>query len=321
MWLIFSYSLPAKNSNARVKVWRRLMSVGAVQLKSSLYVLPAGPGNHEHFQWLSREVEELGGEAVFFQCPAVENMTDLEIRGLFGKERNEDYDRLCEEMQTFARALGDQPWDRDEKVRELKAALKKFTRRFETIRDIDFFPTGRGERPAMLLASMSERMKELTGVRPGAGSQVMLKKEDYRGKIWVTRERPYVDRLASFWLVRRFIDKDADILFISPKQEMESNARRVYFDMAGGEFTHREQMITFEVLAGSFGLLDQGGARLAALVRAIDLKEDLEGMGEAKVLQDLVDGLVKITPDDYELVNRALMIFDALYTTYQGETP
>jgi hypothetical protein len=321
MWLIFSYTVPAKNPNVRVKAWRRLQAVGAVQLKSSLYVLPFSEANYEHLQWLAREVEELGGEAVFFHCLAVENLTEAEIKALFGKARKEDYSRLHEEIQALTKSLEAGAMEPEDKIREIQTNLKKFTRKFQAIQEIDFFPTGQAERTAMLLASLAERLKVLTGEGPGPESPGILKKEDYRGKTWVTRERPYIDRLASFWLVRRFIDNDAKLAFISPQEEMKKAPGLVYFDMAGAEFTHRDRLITFEVLAAAFGLQDPGMARLAALVRAIDLKEDLEGLEEAKTLKDLVDGLVTITPSDDELVQRALLIFDALYAVYQGGNP
>jgi hypothetical protein len=321
MWLIFSYTVPAKNPNVRVKAWRRLQAVGAVQLKSSLYVLPFSEVHHEHLQWLAREVEELGGEAVFFHCQAVENLTDSEIQTLFGKARDEDYVRLYAEVKDFANSLGAGALEPEERAREIQAGLKKFTRKFQAIQEIDFFPTGQVERTAMLLASLQERLQVLTGETVRPMTVPPLKEEDYQGKTWVTRERPYIDRLASFWLVRRFIDNDAKLAFISPQEEMKKDPGLVYFDMAGVEFTHRDRLITFEVLAAAFGLQDRGTTRLAALVRAIDLKEDLEGLEEAKTLKDLVDGLVSITPKDDELVQRTLLIFDALYTVYQGESP
>ncbi len=319
-WLVFSYTVPAKNPNVRVKAWRRLQAVGAVQLKSSLYVLPFSETNYEHLQWLTREVEDLGGEAVFFHCPAVENLTETEIQVLFGKARDEDYARLQEEMQGFAKNLETGDMSREDKARELQTGLKKFTRRFQAIREIDFFPTGQGERTAMLLTSLEERLQSLSGETVKPKSTPRAKKEDYQGKIWVTRKRPYIDRLASFWLVRRFIDLDAQLTFISPREKMHQDPKLVYFDMSGAEFTHREGLITFEVLAKSFGLEDQGLAQLAVLVRAIDLKEDLGVNEEAKTLKDLIDGLLAITPDDQELVQRALILFDALYTTFKGRT-
>ncbi|RJR45288.1 MAG: hypothetical protein C4567_03485 [Deltaproteobacteria bacterium] len=321
MWLIFSYTVPAKNPNVRVKAWRRLQAVGAVQLKSSLYVLPFSEANYEHLQWLAREVEELGGEAVFFHCPAVENLPEGEIKALFGKTRDEDYARLYEEIQAFAKHLDTGAREPEDKARELQLSLKKFTRRFQAIQEIDFFPTGQAERTAMLLASLADRLKVLSGAGLVPKSPGSLKKEDYQGKTWVTRKRPYIDRLVSFWLVRRFIDQDARLAFISPQGEMKKDPGLVYFDMADAEFTHRDRLITFEVLAAAFGLQDRGTTRLAALVRAIDLKEDLEGLEEAKTLKDLVDGLVKITGNDDELVQRTLLIFDALYAAYQGENP
>lgn len=320
LWLVFSYTVPAKNPNVRVKVWRRLQAVGAVQLKSSLYVLPFNETNYEHLQWLTRELEDLGGEAVFFHCSAVENLTEAEIQVLFGKARDEDYSRLQEEMQVFAKNLETGALSREDKARELQAGLKKFTRKFQAIREIDFFPTGQGERTVMLLASLEERLRILSGetVKPRPAPQA--NKEDYQGKTWVTRKRPYIDRLASFWLVRRFIDPDAGLTFISPREKMRQDPELVYFDMAGAQFTHREGLITFEVLVAAFGLEDHGLAHLAILIRAIDLKEDLGVNEEAKTLKDLIDGLLTTTPDDLELVERALFIFDALYATYKGKT-
>lgn len=295
--------------------------MGAVQLKSSLYVLPFSETNYEHLQWLSREVEDLGGEAVFFHCPAVENLSETEIHDLFGKARDEDYARLQEEMQGLVKNLESETLSREDKARELQAGLKKFTRKYQAIREIDFFPTGQGERTAMLLASLEEQLKILSGEIVKPASAPVLKKEDYLGKTWVTRKRPYIDRLASFWLIRRHIDPEAKLTLISPREKMRQDPELVFFDMAGAEFTHREGLITFEVLARSFGLEDPGLAHLAPLVRAIDLKEDLEMNGEAKTLKDLVDGLLTITPDDQELVTRALIVFDALYTTFKGSTP
>jgi hypothetical protein len=320
MWLIFSYTVPVKNPNVRVKAWRRLQAAGAVQLKSSLYVLPFSEANYEHLQWLAREVEELGGEAVFFQCPAVENLTDDEIKAIFGKARDEDYARLHEEIKAFAKSLEAEALEPEEKARELQVGLKKFTRKFQAIQEIDFFPTGQGERTAMVMASLQERFQVLTGAEVKPAMAPILTTEDYQGKTWVTRERPYIDRLASFWLVRRFIDGEAKLAFIPPQEKMQKDPGRVYFNMAGAEFTHRDQLITFEVLAAAFGLQERGISRLAALVRAIDLKEDLEGLEEAKTLKDLVNGLVSITPTDDELVQRVLLIFDALYAAYQGGT-
>ena len=240
MWLIFSYTVPVKNPNVRVKAWRRLQAVGAVQLKSSLYVLPFNEANYEHLQWLAREVEELGGEAVFFHCQAVENLTDSEIQTLFGKARDEDYVRLYAEVKDFANSLGAGALEPEERAREIQAGLKNFTRKFQAIQEIDFFPTGQVERTAMLLASLQERLQVLTGETVRPMTVPPLKEEDYQGKTWVTRERPYIDRLASFWLVRRFIDNDAKLAFISPQEEMKKDPGLVYFDMAGVEFTHRD---------------------------------------------------------------------------------
>jgi hypothetical protein len=239
-WLVFSYTVPAKHPKVRVKAWRRLQAVGAVQLKSSLYVLPFSETNYEHLQWLTREVEDLGGEAVFFHCPAVENLTDAEIQVLFGTARDEDYAWLQEEMQSLAKNLESGTLEQEERARELQAGLKKFTRKYQAIREIDFFPSGQGERTAMLLASLEERRQILSGATVKPTPLPRVQKEDYQGKTWVTRKRPYIDRLASFWLVRRCIDPDAKLTFIAPKEQMPQDSELVYFDMAGAEPTGKD---------------------------------------------------------------------------------
>ena len=175
--------------------------------------------------------------------------------------------------------------------------------------ELETAPTGRRARVERLLGEMDER---LAGPKR-ASARARLDKSAYAGKVWVTRERPYVDRLASFWLVRRYIDPAARIAFLGSKERIERGGERVFFDMAGGDFTHQDGLITFEAMIAAFGLAGAGLARLAATVRAIDLKEEDD---QARAIRDVIDGLVLLAKDDLDLVDRALDVFDALHATY-----
>jgi hypothetical protein len=198
--------------------------------------------------------------------------------------------------------------------RERRAALRKFARRLEAIREIDLFPTGRADRVAMLLDSL-DALDGRGGGAAGQADQARLDREEYRGRVWVTRERPYVDRLASFWLIRRFIDPEARVEFVPAKYKRAPDDDRVRFDMSSGEFTHKDGRITFEVMAGAFGLMTGGMVRLASLVRALDLKE--EGSHEdARAIRDVIDGFVLTARDDHDLMDKGIVLFDALHATY-----
>jgi hypothetical protein len=306
-WLVFSYTLPARSSGGRMKVWRRLAALGAIQLKNALYVLPATEANVEHLVWTVREVVDLGGEAVYFQTPSVGNVSDGEVEALFAQARDQDYDGLEDEIRAFAAVCP--PPAPGASERERRTALRKFARRLAAIREIDFFPTGRGDRAAMLLDSL-EAAGDAAGPGPG-----VLDRDDYRGRVWVTRERPYIDRLASFWLVRRFLDPDAPLEFVPAGHRFAPDDGRVRFDMASGGFTHKDGRITFEVMAVAFGLMAGGMVRLAGLVRAIDLKEE-EGHEDARAIRDVIDGLVLTARDDHDLMDKGFVLFDALYAAY-----
>lgn len=304
-WLLFSYTLPAKQPGGRVRIWRKLAAIGAVQLKGGVQVLPDNDTNREHLEWTWREVEDAGGEALLLLNAVIAHVRDEDVMALFRRARDEDYARLERELRAL---LDASPADA---LPDLKGALRKQTRRFEAIREIDFFPSGRGERTARLLTLLAEKA---AGPQPALKS-AHLDRNAYRGKTWVTREHPYIDRLASFWLARRFIDPEARIEFVAGKSRPARGPDRILFDMSGGDFTHQDGLITFEAMIAAFGLDAPGLPRLAAIIRAIDLKEDSDN-DEARAIRDVIDGLVLLARDDFDLVDRALGVLDALHAAY-----
>lgn len=300
-WLAFTHSLPAGGGSGRVKVWRALQAMGAVQVASGPYVLPFSESGHERLIWLAAEIESMGGEALLIACERFENVTDATAREAFIRARGKDWRELEAEARRLLQDL--QPGSS-----QARRQAKSLYRRLEALAAIDFFPMGDAARVRGLVDALdgkAETPREQDGRR--------LAIADYLGRVWVTRPRPYVDRLASFWLVRRFIDRDARVAFVeNPVENAPQGA--VVFDAPGGQFTHRGDRITFEVIAEDFGLGDPGLSRMFGLIRAVDVQDYADaGPGEAGVLKDLLDGLLATFPDDHALMDHALLVFDALH--------
>ena len=305
-WLFFSFSVPSKLQGFRVKIWRRLNALGAVQIKNSIYVLPVSEQSQEQLTWMGKETDEQGGESLIIANGNLLNIADTQVAAAFTKARDEDYGALTEEI----RAVVAEPDSQDR-----LAALRKFEKRLEVIRAIDFFPSGKGAALQKMLAEAQQAPAAPQPVIPLADAQC------YRQKIWVTRANPYIDRLASFWLVKRFIDPAPRIEFVQESETIASGPDVVSFDMAHADFTHVGGLITFEVLSAAFGLADQVPQRMCEVIRAIDL-EDLDAAPvETHGVKRMLDGLVAANTDDYARTEQALAFFDTLLASYTPTTP
>ena len=301
-----------------MRIWRRISAIGAVQLKTGLQILPHREELMENITWLIGEVNALGGEALALQCARVEGVTDQQIELLFQALVDPEF----EQIQGEARALltmGDTLGD-DGKVKELSTALRKLRKRCEGVRVRDFFPSGAAARTLKVLDAISERLRhpEQTDL-PVA----RLDRSHYQGRTWVTRARPYIDRLGSAWLIHRFIDPQARFRFLLAGENANLARGEVPFDMAVGEFTHQGELITFEVLLRDFALNDPALGRISELVRGIDIQEGVL-QDDALLLKTLLDGLIALTADDQQLLERAHLLFEALHAGYarvvQGES-
>ena len=309
-WILFSYSVPATNAKARMRIWRRISATGAVQLKTGLQILPNREDLLENITWLIGEVNSLGGEAIALQCARVEGMADQQIEQLFQAQVDPEFARIQEDARTLltaADSLAD-----GEGVKELSAALRKLRKRCEGVRDRDFFPSGAAAKTLNVLDGISERLRRPEQVVAPAAR---LDRTLYRNRTWVTRARPYIDRLGSAWLIRRYIDPQARFRFLRAGEKANLRQGELPFDTATGEFTHQGNLITFEVLIRDFGLHDPVLARMSELVRCIDIQEGVMP-DEAALLKTLLDGLVDLTADDHLLLERARLLFDALHAGY-----
>ena len=305
-WLFLLFNLPAKQSSERVKVWRRLKKFGAVQLKTSTYVLPDEPVHYERFQWLAKEIVDTGGEATLVRVKDIEGMPHAAVIALFNDARARDYDEIAE---PFARLI------RDQKARKAPAEtfsgeLDKLRRRFQEIREIDYFQSSRGED----LQRLFQKAESLESPRKRPEVRPRLQIEDYRGKTWITRPRPEIDRVGSAWLIHKFIDAGAKFVFANAPADFPE---AIPYDMFEVEFSHHGDCCTFETLIEHFGIRDKAVLRIAQLIHDADVEDDkfhrVEGFG----VEQIFKGWAKQGLSDQEILSKGFECFDALYAQFK----
>lgn len=307
-WLLLVHQLPAQPSKLRVKVWRRLQGVGAVLVKNSVYVLPNNSEAREDFEWIRGEIIALGGEAVVFTADAVDDLTTNQVIDGFVSARRADWEELrasaekLHEVEAADEAGGD----------HLERDLKALRNRAAQIDKIDYFKApGRQE-----ATSTIEALAGHARTGSSASRAAVLAAGDFRGRRWLTRPHPGVDRMASAWLIRRFVDPAAKFRFaerISPDEDL------VPFDMFGVDFGHHGEQCTFETLMQTFELAEPALQRIARIVHDLDLRSDAVGDPETATVGRLVDGLRDVFTDDPELLERGMDLFEALYRSFRSD--
>ncbi|HSF02691.1 MAG TPA: chromate resistance protein ChrB domain-containing protein [Solirubrobacterales bacterium] len=299
-WLLLLLSLPPRPSSLRVRAWRRLRALGAVPLRSGAYLLPDSADRYEQFQWLAQEIQRDGGEATLLRADRIENMQQPEVVRLFQEARNQDYAGLAERYRKLLK--GRRPRQSEE--------LGRLARELGRIGDIDFF-----EAPGRLEV---ERAREAVEARTASGrarpadAAPPLDLATLKGRRWVTRPRPHVDRIASAWLIKRFVDPAAEFVF-APADQVPGNA--IPFDMAGVELGHQGEDCTFETLLRRTGLRDRKLAILAEIVHEADIKDGKFAREEARGIDLVLRGLLGAIKDDHDALALGLTLFDGLYAT------
>ncbi|HKY29596.1 MAG TPA: chromate resistance protein ChrB domain-containing protein, partial [Pyrinomonadaceae bacterium] len=273
------HQLPPRPTNLRVRVWRKLQKLGAVAIKNSVYVLPANDKTHEDFQWLKQEIETAGGEAAVFRAGSVEGATDKEIIAIFRKTRDEEFAELTAQLDGLAGSIREQTRGKHLSAGRLTAHESELARlhaELERVVANDFFDSkGRAaavtawERCQTLLRSAQTPFAKAAS---SATTRQVLEVKDYQGRRWVTRRDIHIDRLASAWLIKQFIDKRPRFYFVADGETVDNG---VPFDMFGADFTHHGEDCTFETMVKRFGLTHiKGLQELGEIVHDIDLKDD-----------------------------------------------
>lgn len=309
-WLILIHQIPAKPSYFRAKIWRRLHQIGSIPIKQAVYAMPNTDQCLEDLSWIAKEIKDQGGEAIILNASLLEGLTDDQVVHLFKKARQVDYGIILEEARSFMDAYHSEEMS-DPVLLDYKAGLRKLIKSFAATVNIDFFPLPEQAQTEAYLDEM-----ETIFHRPkGKDTVPVAKGVTFSGCTWVTKCNVYVDRMASAWLIKRFIDNTASFKFLK-KTHYQPSENELRFDMREAEYTHQGDMCTFEVLAQTFCPQERGLKQIAKLIHDIDLKEDSFALPETAGIHAILDSIVATTSDDHKRIELASTIFDGLLTNY-----
>jgi hypothetical protein len=301
-------SLPTRNSTIRMRVWRALKDAGCGVLRDGVYVLPASAPGGEVLAAMETEVRSAGGFAMTVDLHLKAAGQRAHLLKLF--DRSVEYGALVRDADAAKSALPRLG------ARKARIALQRLRRAFDWLAQIDFYPGQSRRQAGEALAALERRIGETFLDGEPRASRKRLRVPDparYRGRVWATRKDPWVDRLASAWLIKRFIDPAARFVWIGAPRDRPRKA--VGFDFDGAEFTHAGNRVTFEVLMASFGL--ENDPAIAAIAAAVHFL-DIGGIpiGDAKGLETLLRGIREKARDDDALLAEAMRVLDHFYSAY-----
>jgi hypothetical protein len=313
-WLLLMHQLPPKPDYFRVKIWRRLQRVGAVAIKNSVYVLPCTDQSAEDFQWVRREIVAGGGEASVCQASFVDGLSDTQIEALFRAARDAEYAEVAQQADDLLRTAPAGRRLEGPSRAELESAGARLRRRTGDISAADFFGA-----PARRVAEVALDRIEAR-LRPTAGKPLKRDEAGARprqGRTWVTRRGVYVDRIASAWLIRRFIDPKARFRFVAADDRPA--AGEIRFDMYEAEYTHEGDRCTFETLVARFVPADAALQAIGEMVHDLDCKDGKFARPETPGLERLIVGIARAHPKDEARLASGAAALDALYSSFAGE--
>jgi hypothetical protein len=296
-WLLLTFTLPTKRASQRVEIWRKLQRYGTVPLGNSGYLLPNNPVNEERFQWLATAIRRYKGDASIVHVESIDNISSPQLIGRFAEARAREYQELIRQLQEFSSLLPQ---------KQAVGRLSRLRSRFQEIVEIDFFGHPLQKRVGELLsradaARVATRKPETATIRP----------RDYKHRIWVTRPRPGVDRSASAWLIRSFIDTKARFAF-APEEQVPGEA--VPFDMFRERgFGHRGDDCTFETLQKQFKIRDRRVSVISEIIHDADLADGKFGRKEGYGIDEVLKGWARQGLSDQTLLDRGMQLIEGLY--------
>jgi hypothetical protein len=296
-WLLLAFTLPSKRASQRVEVWRKLQRYGSVALGNSGYLLPNNPVTEERFQWLATAIRKYGGDASIVHVQRIDNISTPQLIGRFAEARAREYQELIRQLQEFS----DMP-----RAKRALGRLSRLRSRFQEIVEVDFFHSPLQKRVGELLANADAT--RLTA-KPSEKPKIDARK--YKNRVWVTRPRPGVDRCASAWLIRRFIDSKGRFAF-APESHVPTNS--VPFDMFHENgFGHRGNDCTFETLQKEFRIRDRRVKVVSEIIHDADIADDKFGRKEGYGVDEILKGWARQGVSDQELLDRGMQLIEGLY--------
>ncbi|HET8542122.1 MAG TPA: chromate resistance protein ChrB domain-containing protein [Anaeromyxobacter sp.] len=314
--MLLIHQIPPTPAYLRVKVGRQLARIGAVAVKNSVYALPRNDETQEDFQWVLREIVKGGGDASIVEARFIEGLSDARLKATFQEAREADYRALAEQARSVASIFPRRGAVPANRRAELAGQVARLRQRTAELAEIDFFGAPGREVVDGLLSGLEARMRPVEG---SGSSRPELDVRQHRGRTWVTRTGIKVDRMASAWLIRKFIDPEARFKFV-PAKGYRPETGELRFDMFEAEFTHEGDLCTFEVLVRRFGLADPALRAIAEIIHDVDLKDAKYGREEAPGIGQLVAGIAAAHADDEARLERGAALFDDLYAVHRGET-
>ena len=314
-WLLLIHQIPPKPNYLRVKVWRRLQRLGAVAVKNSVYVLPRSEQAQEDFQWVAREIVEGGGDASICEARFVEGLSDEQVEAMFHAARDVDYAQVAEAARRLLKGIGSGSRIGGEKRASGEAELARLKRRTAEISSIDFLGAPGRRAVDKLLIDLEARLRAAKREKRIPAASGTTRKRT-RGRTWVTRKGIHVDRMASAWLIKRFIDPEARFKFV-PSKGYRPLSGEVRFDMFEAEFTHEGDRCTFEVLIEKFQPDNEALRPVAQIIHDIDLKDSKFGRPEVPGIDRLVAGIAIAHREDEERLARGSAVFEDLYEYFR----
>lgn len=294
-WLLLMFSLPAKQASQRVEVWRKLKKYGALPLRTTGYLLPNRPENQERFEWLAAAIRKYKGQASVAQVQAMDDLPSEKLAELFTQARSKDYEELIHDVKKLAGRSKREP-----------SEVARLRRRLQEIAAIDFFHNPLRSRAEALLESADS-----IGVSKAIPASGRKTKKEYLERTWVTRPRPGIDRVSSAWLIRRFIDANAQFVFADDPARYP---HAVPFDMFQGVgFGHHGEDCTFETLRKEFAIRDAKVEAIAEIIHDADLADEKFGRVEALGIDRVLIGWAQQGVSDDELLRRGMELIEGLY--------
>jgi len=314
-WLLIFYSVPSHPVSNRMKIWRKLAKAGAVQFKGAVYILPATEENEEFLQWLISEVKSMKGDAAFVKSAEIRPMDKADICDLFLKQVEQEYRRFEKDLDILERRFqnirkGTKPGE----AQGLADQAEKAGRALEEIQKRDYFSSPVGGLIRKRVQTLEAGLKKAGGASAEGPAEVKRRStNEYQNRIWVTRKNPFIDRMASAWLIRRFIDGKAAFKFVNERAADSAEKHAVIFDVQGGDFTHVGDLCTFEVLVKSFGIKDKVVRKIAEMVHNLDVKDEKYTNPEASGVEEILSGIRKTAKNDIDALERGMAVFEMLY--------
>lgn len=312
LWLLLVASLPTSGATARMRLWRAIKALGCVPLRDGAYLLPARDGHNEALSELAEQTNKDGGQGWVMNVTTRSERDETAFCALF--DRAEEYFEFSSRLVDARKQLASQP------MSDVAKAVKRLRKEWESLQRIDFFPNDASRRAVAAWSDFNDTANALLSPgEPHAAIRAipLLHTESYQGRTWATRRNLWVDRVASAWLIQRFIDRKARFLWLDSPDQCPQEA--LGFDFDGAAFTHVGDKVTFEVLLASFGLdNDIGLTRLAMLVHALDVGGP--STSQAIGFESILSGARARLDNDDALLADMGIVLDSLYTYFSKET-